>query len=160
MAALAIQRPRRAIRRAVRANCQAVGLDGFRLLGDRVLDLSLRGMRVACDTDVRLGEEVVVSFCAPGQDSLWMHAEAELTRIEQGYRPNDQGFAVGLDFTYFERSDRLELLTRLAGLPPPLPRRRLRRVADRVPDGSVVVCGAVFVHTPRVTIPNGAFWVA
>jgi hypothetical protein len=135
-----------------------VGLEGFRLLGERILDLSPRGMRFACDTSVELGEEVVVSFRAPGEDGPWMHAEAELARIEQGYRPDDQGFAVGLDFRYFERTDRQELLTRLAGLPPPMPRRRIRTVEERVGDGSVLVRGIVEVHTPRITIPRGAFW--
>jgi hypothetical protein len=39
-----------------------------------------------------------------------------------------------LDFTYFEKSSRDELLTRLAGLPPPVPQRRVRTAAQRVSD--------------------------
>lgn len=126
MTAILVQpRTRRSVRRAVRTRCEAIALHGFRLLGERVLDLSTRGMLVACDTAASLGEEVVVSFKAPG--GPWMDAEAEVARLVEGWRPWDPGYCVGLRFTRFDGSSRGELLTRLAGMPPPIPSRPLRR---------------------------------
>lgn len=151
---------RRALRRAAPTRCQAVGLNGFRLLGERALDLSPRGMLVACDSGVKLGERVIVSFKAPGDDALWMDAEAELSRIVQGYRPGDPGYCIGLDFLYFERSSRHELLVRLAGTPPPIPHRRARGPFARAeePHASVLVRGIIAVAgRPRV-VPFGAFY--
>ena len=118
-------RLRRSLRRSVRTSCQAVALDGFRLLGERVLDLSTRGMLVTCDQPVDLGEEVVVSFRAPN-GGPWLDAEAEVARLVEGWRPSDPGYCAGLRFTHFDGLSRGELLVRLAGLPPPVPRRPLR----------------------------------
>jgi PilZ domain len=122
---------RRAVRRAVQTECQAVGLAEFRLFGNRVLDLSPRGMLVHCEQPVAYGDDVVVSFKAPGSDGLWLEAEAVVARLVQGMRSADRGMCVGLDFTYFEKSARHELLARLAGFPPPVPQRRLRTARER-----------------------------
>jgi PilZ domain len=122
---------RRAVRRAVRGRCQAVEADAFTLLGERMFDLSPRGMLVACDREARVGSDVVVSFRAPGSDGPWLDAEAVVARIIEGHRPGDLGYCMGLDFTYFEKSARHELLTRLAGLPPPVPQRRVRTSVER-----------------------------
>ena len=122
---------RRAVRRAVRVECQAVQLNQFQLFGERVLDLSPVGMLVSCDRTTRLGDDVLVSFKAPGADAPWFDAEAEVARVIQGYRAADPGYCAGLRFTYFEKSARNELLTRLVGLPPPLPQRRLRTARER-----------------------------
>jgi hypothetical protein len=155
---------RRAVRRAARTRCQAVGLNGFRLLGERALDLSPRGMLVACDAGVELGERLVVSFKAPGDDGLWFDAEAELSRIVQGFRPDDPGYCIGLDFLYFEKSSREELLVRLAGTPPPSPGRRVRSVRARssaargaeIPSPVVVRSIIAVAGRPRV-VPCGSF---
>jgi len=101
-------------------------MEGFRLLGDRVLDLSTRGMLVACDAAVSLGDEVIVSFRAPNGGPV-LDAEAEVARIVEGWRPWDPGYCIGLRFTRLDARDRGELLVRLAGLPPPVPTRPLRR---------------------------------
>lgn len=146
---------RRAVRRAASTSCQAVGMRGFRLLGERVVDLSPRGMLVTCDVGAELGEQVMVSFLAPGSRGRWLDAEATVARIIQGYRPHDPGYCIGLEFDYFERSARNELLTRLAGVPPPVPRRRLRRARDRAADyGPVAVAGIVRVAGH---VPNGVW---
>ncbi len=125
-AILARPRQRRALRRAVRTRCQAVSADDFRLLGQRVLDLSPRGMLVAADTGVEVGEEVLVSFRAPN-GGPWLDAEAEVARLVEGWRPWDPGYCIGLRFTRLDAPSRGELLVRLAGLPPPIPSRPLRR---------------------------------
>jgi len=115
---------RRALRRAARAQCQVVSRAEFELLGETALDVSPRGILLACDVPVALGERVILSLCAPGPDQFWLDAEAEVARIVYGYRNADPGYCAGLRFTYLERSAREELLTRLVGLPPPVPRRR------------------------------------
>ena len=63
-------RRRRAVRRAYRADCQAVRLAGFRLVGDRILDLSPRGALIAIDRVVVPGEELLLSFRAPRRLSM------------------------------------------------------------------------------------------
>ena len=79
-------------------------------------------MLLACDDGVEIGDEMVVSFRAPG-DGPWLDAEAEVARLVEGWRPYDPGYCAGLRFTRMERRDRAELLSRLAGLPPPVPGR-------------------------------------
>ncbi|MDH5676378.1 MAG: PilZ domain-containing protein [Myxococcales bacterium] len=129
-------RPRRAVRRAIKTSCEVVGLTDLRPLAERVLDLSPRGMRVASDEGVALGDEVLVAFRAPGEDGLWLDAEAEVCRIEQGFRDGDAGYCVGLRFTHFGRAERAELLTRLSGIAPPIPRRRVKTAAQRESDAA------------------------
>jgi hypothetical protein len=115
---------RRAVRRAFRTRCTAVATREFTFLGERVLDLSPRGMLLACEAPAEVGDDVIVTFRAPGRDTLWMDAEAEVSRVIHGLREGDPGYCVALDFTYFEKSARNELLCRLAGTPPPIPQRR------------------------------------
>lgn len=117
---------RRAVRRAVQTRCQAVELAGFHLLGERVLDLSPRGMLISCQRTTRVGNQLLLSFRAPGLEELWFDAEAVVARVVAGQRSCDVGYGAGLEFTYFEKCARHELLSRLAGFPPPMPRRRVR----------------------------------
>ena len=154
---------RRAVRRAVRTRCEVVNVTEFRLLGQRVLDLSPRGMLVACDREAQLGDEVLVSFRAPGRsgdEELWFDAEAIITRIVGGQRWGDSGYCAGLDFSYFERTERHELLARLAGFPPPIPRRRLRTARDRVTrpswEEAVLVRPIMPIGLPP-SVPRGVF---
>lgn len=159
---------RRAVRRAVRTTCQAVRADEFQLFGEQVLDLSPRGMLVRCDRVARLGEAVLVSFRAPGRDALWFDAEARVTRLVRGQRIADRGVCAGLEFVYFERVDRHELLARLAGLPPPVPQRRLRTARERAAEAARAASvllqpivqlddGPVFPLVVRRSAPRGAF---
>ncbi len=121
---LVIPRSRRILRRAARGRCQAVGLDGFRLLGERYLDLSPYGMLLACDAAVQSGEEVIVSFQVPGAG--WFDAEAAVVRVVEGWREGDPGYCIGLEFTRIGVADRLALAEALRGTPPPVPLRHLR----------------------------------
>lgn len=146
---------RRAMRRAVRTRCQVVGTEEFRLLGERVLDLSPRGMLVACNRPTRVGDDMIVSFKLPGRDEVWLDAEAIVARIIEGQRWGDTEYSAGLDFTYFEKTSRHALLTQLAGFPPPVPKRRLRTAAQRVSER--YWSGAVLVR-PIVTLLDDARW--
>ena len=130
---------RRALRRAARLECQAVALDPFHLIAEQALDVSPLGLLVACDAEARPGDDVIVSFRAPGPGGPWLDAEAEVARVIEGFREGDPGYCAGLRFTYFERPARNELLTRLAGLPPPIPARAMRAVPSARPTQPAVV---------------------
>ena len=88
-------------------------------------------MLIACERETLVGDELLVSFRAPGREELWFDAEAVVARVIAGQRSNDNGYSAGLEFTYFEKCARHELLSRLAGFPPPVPKRRLRDARAR-----------------------------
>ena len=72
-----------------------------------------------------------------------------------GFRRGDPGYCAGLRFTYLERSARHELLTRLVGLPPPIPQRRPGPCARQSAD-SVRMLLAQRIGTPY-PVPAGVF---
>lgn len=110
---------RRTLRRAFTADCQAVRLQGFHLVGDRILDLSPRGALIACDRPVVPGEELLLSFRSPRRGP-YIDTIAEVRRV---YRRSGKA-VVGAKFLDLDSEARHELLVRLAGFPPPLPRQR------------------------------------
>lgn len=99
---------RRTTRYVVRARGQAVDLNGFSLIGERVLDASAEGCLIACDREVHLGQKLLISFQLQSS-GLWFDAESEIVRIVQGNREGDSGYCAGVRFTSFERSARLAL---------------------------------------------------
>ncbi len=117
---------RRTVRRACSTDCWAIRLDDCSLLGERILDLSPRGILLAGDAPVEPGDSVFISFRAPGNDDIWLNAEAEVARVVNGLRITDPGYCLGLRLTYFDPISRVRLERRLRGLPPPVPRRRMR----------------------------------
>ena len=118
---------RTSLRRTVRIQCEVVSELGFRLLARRALDLSPDGMLVQSDADVMVGEDVIVSFTAPG-GRFWMDAEATVARIVKGRRDGDEeGRCLGLRFRTLDRPSRAVLSASLQGLPPPIPSRHVRR---------------------------------
>jgi hypothetical protein len=165
MNVISVGSQRRAVRRATRTRCHAVGERGFELLGELALDLSPRGMLVACEVPAALGEPVLVSVLAPGRNPIWLDAEAEVARIVHGQRRGDRGYCIGLRFKYFDRVSRMELLSRLAGMPPPIPQRRLRAERYRIawgaelpaPRAEVVAQPMLRVSAARGPVPAGVF---
>lgn len=101
-------RTRRSNRHLLAVPAQAVALERFELIGERVLDCSAEGVLVACDQRVSLGDRVLISFAVPGTP-LWFDAESEVVRIIEGLRPGDRGYCAGLRFIDFDRRDRLAL---------------------------------------------------
>ncbi|MBK8171244.1 MAG: PilZ domain-containing protein [Sandaracinaceae bacterium] len=91
-------RERIVARRAIKTRCQAVTEAEFRLVGERILDLSTNGVLLACDDGVRIDEPILLSINAPGTDE-WFDAEGKVARIIEGYRPNDPGYCAGIRFT-------------------------------------------------------------
>lgn len=111
-------RRRRTLRRDFRTDCQAVRLDGFRLIGQRILDLSPRGALIHCTESVAPGDELVLSFRAP-RGGPYVDATAEVRRVFVKHgRP-----VAGTSFLDLPADVRHELLVRLAGFPPPVPSR-------------------------------------
>ena len=116
---------RHEVRRAVGLSCQVVRERDFRLIADTALDLSPDGMLVASDSELEIGESVILSFKAT-QLGLWFDTEANVARIVKGRRDGDRGAAVGLSFSTLDRVKRLILRGHLRRVPPPLPRRTQR----------------------------------
>lgn len=91
-------------------------MDDFKLVGERVLDLSPRGMLLACDSEMELGQEILASFRAPwlGPDVVVLGV---VTRIIEGWRLGDPGYCVGIRFIEIEAEYATELSARLRHLP-------------------------------------------
>ena len=58
--------------------------------GTEVVDISPYGMRIRADVIAEVGDEVILSFKAPGGRE-WFDAEARVTRILWGNREEDDG---------------------------------------------------------------------
>lgn len=116
---------RREVRRAIGLTCQVVRERDFRLVADQALDLSPDGMLVRSDSELEIGESLIVSFKAT-QLGLWFDSEAQVARIVKGRRDGDRGAGIGLSFSTLDRVKRLILRGHLRRVPPPLPRRTQR----------------------------------
>jgi hypothetical protein len=112
---------RRAFRHAVEIRCQVVRERDFRVIADRVIDLSTDGMRVPTEARVLTGERLIVSFLAP-RSKLWIDAEATVARVVHGRRPGERGRSLGLAFHGLSRDTRHALFQGLRALPPASPR--------------------------------------
>lgn len=116
---------RTSTRHHVRIDCEVVRESDFRLVGHRTLDLSPGGMLVRAASDVYVGERMLVSFQATPL-GLWFDAQAEVTRLVRGRRPEDEGRAFGLRFVDMPAVPRLILRGHLRRVPPPVPQRPRR----------------------------------
>jgi hypothetical protein len=116
---------RRALRRAVRVDCQVVRERDFRLIGSRGVDLSPAGMLVMAQETVLTGEPVIVSFRLP-RSAYWFDAEATVARIVHGRRPGDLGRCLGLEFAALDADVDSFLCGALRGVAPRLPMRERR----------------------------------
>ena len=118
-------RQRRALRRAIRVECQIVRERDFRLVGSRALDLSPMGMLVMAQERVLTGEPLLVTFRLP-LSSHWFDAEATVARVVHGRRPGDRGRCFGVEFDTLMPDAQWYLRDMLRGVPPPLPMREPR----------------------------------
>jgi hypothetical protein len=99
---------RREVRRMVRIGCHARRMEDWRLVGDRVVDLSPEGMLLLSDERVEEGTTLVVSFQAT-ELPIWFDTCATVARIIQGRRPGDTGRALGVRFETLPAVQRLIL---------------------------------------------------
>ncbi len=96
--------------------CQVVRERDFRLVADRIENLSSWGMLVTPSDPVVTGEKVFVSFQIPGTQE-WIDASATVTRVIHGRRPNETSRKLGLEFDDLGAYDRFLLRRALAKRP-------------------------------------------
>lgn len=107
-------------------------MDDLTLVGTRVLDMSTRGAMLACDEEMSVGQEVLMSFRSPWLGP-WVVMLGEVTRVIEGWRDMDPGYAVGLRFLEVEADVRRDLAERLAPFPVvPSARRHAPDYAETV----------------------------
>lgn len=123
---IAYRSERRSLRHAAELICHVVRERGFVHIGGSTLDISTDGMRVCSDADVAVGDEVVLSVRLP-RGRHWIDAQGVIVRIERGVRDGDLGRAIAIAFTAIDPVDRAMLAGATAAVPPPVPRRSVRR---------------------------------
>ena len=92
----------------------------FRLVADRIENLSPGGMLAGPADPVLTGEPVIVSFRVPGFLD-WIDTEAIVTRVVHGRRPGETRRSLGLAFSGLDAySERLiqAFVQRLPPAPP------------------------------------------
>lgn len=116
-------------RHVLRTPCQLVREHDFRLVADRVIDLSVTGVLVAPADPVLTGERLLLSFQLP-HSLYWIDAEAVVTRVIHGRRPGEHTRALALSFDDISGLSRYMIRHSLDYLPPAPPRYRTGRRAD------------------------------
>jgi hypothetical protein len=114
----------RTTRRTAAVDCQVVRLSDFRLVADRIENLSPAGMLVGPADPVLTGEPVIVSFRVPGLAD-WIDAEAVVRRVAHGRRPGETRRALGLELVDVPDYSRRLLAAFLRRLPPAPPDYRV-----------------------------------
>jgi hypothetical protein len=103
-------------RHTVRVQCQVVRERDFRLVADRVENLSTWGMLVTPSDPVVTGERVFVSFQLPGTGE-WIDATATVRRVLHGRRPSEITRKLGLEFDDLGPYDRFRIRRALKAAP-------------------------------------------
>ncbi len=116
--------PRRHVRHRVCMRCQVVRERDFRLVSERIIDLSDGGLMVAAKDPVLTGENLIVTFRVPWLDR-WIDAETVVTRVIHGRRRGDPGHALGLAFEHLDPRSRRLLEMHTGGLPEATPTPRM-----------------------------------
>ncbi len=112
-------------RHLMRLPCQVVRERDFRLIADRVENISLTGLSVSPAEPVLTGEKLIVSFRLP-HEGIWVDAEARVTRVIHGRRPGEDQRALGLAFEDVSVELQLAIARELMKTPPAPPGRSLR----------------------------------
>jgi PilZ domain len=127
----------RPTRHLARLSCQVVRERDFRLIADRIVDLSSSGLRVGPADPVLTGERLLISFQLPwGRD--WLDAEVRVARVIHGRRPFEPTRALGLEFESILNGERSRLGDVIAGLPLAPPQWRPGRRGSRTDIGWLV----------------------
>lgn len=113
--------PRHASRHSVKIECQVVRERDFRLVADRVLNLSSSGALVGPADPALTGERILVSFRIP-RSTVWIDAEATVTRVIHGRRPGEFSRALAIEFDELEALPRFMLAEALRVVPPAPPK--------------------------------------
>ncbi|MEP7049872.1 MAG: PilZ domain-containing protein [Pseudomonadota bacterium] len=113
--------PRHASRHSVKIACQVVRERDFSLIADRVLDLSSSGALVGPADPALTGERILVSFRIP-RSTVWIDAEATVTRVIHGRRPGEFSRSLAVEFDHLEALPRFMLEEALRVVPPAPPK--------------------------------------
>jgi len=114
VATTALRRQHR--RHVFRAVCVASSQRDGRIVGDRTLDVSYAGMRIAAIDDACVGEKLDLAFEIPGT-RLWMTASGRIERVLPGRRGGDEGRALGVRIERMNGFDRVMLATIISAMP-------------------------------------------
>ena len=117
-----LRRSRRRSRRMLRLDCQVVRERDFRLVADRIQNLSSNGLLAGPADPVLTGERLIVSFRLPGHG--WIDSEATVSRVVHGRRAGETSRALGIEFEGLDGPSRRALKRRLDWAPTPPGRRR------------------------------------
>lgn len=112
-------------RHLMRHPCQVVRERDFRLIADRIEDLSLTGLAVSPAEAVLTGEKLIVSFRLP-HVGMWIDVEARVTRVIHGRRPGEDQRALGLEFEELPAPLKSAIAGELRSVPPAPPGRSNR----------------------------------
>ena len=112
-----VPRRKRPSRHSVAIQCQVVRESDFRLIADRISNLSVSGALVTPADPVLTGEKLIVSFRAP-RWRVWIDTEATVARVIHGRRHGEYSRALGLYFDALHPFARLALEHNLRRLPP------------------------------------------
>jgi hypothetical protein len=107
----------------VRARCQVVRERDFRLIADRIVDLSPTGALVMPADPVLTGERLLISFELP-HVPFWLDTEATVARVLHGRRPGEFTRGIALDFDGMSGVQRFMLEQSLRYFPPAPPSYR------------------------------------
>jgi PilZ domain len=106
----------RSVRHTVDIPCQIVRERDFRLVGDRIVNLSNTGMLVTPADPVLTGERLIASFRVPGSN-YWIDVEATVSRVVHGRRPGEHSRAIALEFDGLDALSKLVLECALLRVP-------------------------------------------
>src|SRR6188768_563866 len=110
---------RQATRHSVRLECQVVRERDFRLVADRIVNLSETGLVVSPADPALTGERLLVSFRIP-HSGHWVDAEATVARVVHGRRPGEHTRGLALELENVEDIPKM-ILGRALGRCPPAP---------------------------------------
>jgi len=114
---------RRATRHAVKLECQVVRERDFRLVADRIVNLSETGLMVSPADPALTGERLIVSFRIP-HSGYWVDAEATVARVVHGRRPGEHTRGLALELEAVEEIPKILLSRALRRCPPAPPGHR------------------------------------
>jgi hypothetical protein len=116
-----LKAPRQSSRHTVKIDCQVVRERDFSLIADRVLDLSASGAMVGPADPALTGERIIVSFRIP-RSTVWVDAEATVSRVVHGRRPGEFSRSLAIEFDQLEALPRFMLEEALRVVPPAPPK--------------------------------------
>jgi len=119
----------RSPRHLIRLPCQLVRERDFRLVGDRITNLSTSGLLVMPTDPVLTGERLILSFELGGQ---WIDSEVSVARVAHGRRPGERTRGLGLELEQIDKATRKHIADVLETFPlaPPCWRPGRRSTVD------------------------------